>query len=573
MFTIQRLINNSIQPFLLILEPGLRGTLLQRINDDTQLILGATYWGQPAGVAVFHVTAEAGHLSDLYVLPAYRRAGIGAGLLAAGEEAVIQAGLARLHTLYRPNEQIAAFEALLVKQGWQPPRISHIVFWTTRELDAPSLEWQKLRFEPPYEVVAWPDVTEADLQAIAKLGEEGRYSSTLSPFARPLEAWDGETSFVLRHEGDVVGWVCTVREKPLQLLIEILFVYPPRQRLGKMLIGEVTRRCWQIGMQDMYWRVAPDNAPMLEWSRRSFPDQILDEYEEWISEKKLGVDVRELATPEAIKAELQHFYERRATANLQTAVTATNQPAASNEGYGNHFYQDEELDGLPQSIVAGSIACGNPHAIAALQPGEVALDLGCGGGLDVLLAARKVGPTGFVYGVDMTAKMVELARRNAATVGATNVEFRQGDIESLPLPDNAVDVALANCVINLSPEQSVALAEAYRVLKPGGRLAFAEVMVDGDLSAFPLSEEDIQIAMNCAGCIFGALTIAAFTHLLEEAGFTEIEIIIQHRHTPDELLDRLPAALQSRLQALDPSVVAELIGCFTSSAIRARKGA
>ena len=287
MFTIQRLTNNSIQPFLLILEPGLRGTLLQRINDDTQLILGATYWGQPAGVAVFHVTAEAGHLSDLYVLPAYRRAGIGAGLMAAGEEAIIQAGLARIHTLYRPNEQTPAFEALLHKQGWQPPHISHIVFWTTRELDAPSLEWQKLRFEPPYEVVAWPDVTPADLQAIAKLGEEGRYSSTLSPFVRPLEAWDGETSFVLRHEGDVVGWVCTVREAPLRLLIEILFVYPPRQRLGKMLIGEVTRRCWQIGMEDMYWRVAPDNAPMLEWSRRSFPDRILDEYEEWVSEKYL----------------------------------------------------------------------------------------------------------------------------------------------------------------------------------------------------------------------------------------------------------------------------------------------
>jgi SAM-dependent methyltransferase/GNAT superfamily N-acetyltransferase len=573
MFTIQRLNNSAIQPFLLILEPGLRGALLQSVGDERQIIFGATYWGQPAGVAVFYVTADDALLSDLYVLPAYRRAGIGAGLLAAGEEAVLQTGLARIHTLYRPNEQTAAFEALLHKQGWQSPRVNHIVFWTTRELDAPSLEWQKLRFEPPYEVVAWPDVTEADLQAIAKLGEEGRYPPTLSPFARPLEAWDGETSFVLRHEGNVAGWVCTVREKPLQLLIEILFVYPPRQRLGKMLIGEVTRRCWQIGMQDMYWRVAPDNAPMLEWSRRSFPDQILDEYEEWISEKKLGVDVRELATPEAIKAELQHFYERRATTNLQTAVTPTNQPAASHEGYGNAFYQDEELDGLPHNIVAGSIACGNPQAIAALQPGEVALDLGCGGGLDVLLAARKVGPTGFVYGVDMTAKMVELARRNAATVGATNVEFRQGEIESLPLPDNTVDVALANCVINLSPEQSVALAEAYRVLKPGGRLAFAEVMVDGDLSAFPLSAEDIQIAMNCAGCIFGALTVEAFTHLLAEAGFTEIEVIIQHRHTPDELLDRLPAELQSRLQALDPSVVEELIGCFTSSAIRARKGA
>ena len=287
MFTIQRLTASSIQPFLLTLEPGLRGVLLQRIGDDKQLIFGATYWGQPAGVAVFYVTDDHAVLSDLYVLPAYRRVGIGAGLLAAGEAAVAQAGLANIKTLYRPNEQTPAFAALLVKQGWQPPRVNHIVFWTTRELDAPSLEWQKLRFEPPYEVVAWPDVTESDLQAIAKLGEEGRYPALLSPFGRPLEAWDGETSFILRHEGEVAGWVCAVREKPLQLLIDILFVYPPRQRLGKMLIGEVTRRCWQIGMEDMYWRVAPDNAPMLEWSRRSFPDRILDEYEEWVSEKEL----------------------------------------------------------------------------------------------------------------------------------------------------------------------------------------------------------------------------------------------------------------------------------------------
>lgn len=287
--------------------------------------------------------------------------------------------------------------------------------------------------------------------------------------------------------------------------------------------------------------------------------------------KDFEVNAKRTRAPEAIKAELQQFYERMAKANGQTALTSTHERATPNERYGNAFYPDEALDGLPQSIVAGSIACGNPHAIAALQPGEVVLDLGCGGGLDVLLAARQVAPTGFVYGVDMTAEMVELARRNAATVGVTHVEFRQGEIESLPLSDHVVDVVMANCVINLSPEQSVALAEAYRVLKPGGRLTFAEVMVDGDLSVYPLSEEDVQTAMNCAGCIFGALTITAFTHLLEEAGFTEIEVIIQHRHTPEELLGRLPAALQSRLHALDPSVVRELIGCFTSSAIRARK--
>jgi arsenite methyltransferase len=126
-------------------------------------------------------------------------------------------------------------------------------------------------------------------------------------------------------------------------------------------------------------------------------------------------------------------------------------------------------------------------------------------------------------------------------------------------------------VVNLSPETSAALAEAHRVLKPGGRLALAEVMVDGDLSEFPISDEAIQIAMNCAGCIFGALTIEQFTELLDSASFTEIDIDIQHRYTPDELLDKLPADVQSLLQGMEPIVVQELMERFTSSAIRAKK--
>jgi arsenite methyltransferase len=572
MIAIHSLDAGTVQPFALMVRPGLRQDLLTIGADPNLLALGASFWGQPAGVAVVHVDDEAAQLLDLYVLPVYRKAGTGTALLAAVEEEIQRTGVGKLHTLYRPDDHTPAFERVLIKGGWQPPTLSHIVFWTTREQDALSLEWvQQLRFEPPYEVVPWPDVTQADLDAMAKLGEEGRYPPTLSPFARPFEAWDGETSFVLRHEASVAGWVCAVREKPLQLLIDILYVYPPRQRLGKMLIGEVTRRCWQIGMEDMYWRVAPENALMLDWSRRSFPDRILEEYEEWTSEKALGGDGRELRTPNAVKADLRDFYGRMAGENLQGAAALDDGPTESGGSYGSAFYRDEDLEGLPQSIVSGSIACGNPHAIAALQPGEVVLDLGCGGGLDVLLAARKVGPTGFVYGIDMTDSMLELARINAAKVGATNVEFRKGEIESLPLPDSSVDVILANCVVNLSPETSAALAEAHRVLKPGGRLALAEVMVDGDLSEFPISDEAIQIAMNCAGCIFGALTIEQFTELLDSASFTEIDIDIQHRYTPDELLDKLPADVQSLLQGMEPTVVQELMERFTSSAIRAKK--
>jgi GNAT superfamily N-acetyltransferase len=285
--SIQRLDEQTMRPFLLLMQPGERRRIWEGRADPAQSVLGASLLGQPVGVAVGVVNGTAAALTDLYVLPAYRRGGIGGALLADLEAALIQTGAEQIDLLYRPNEQTQDFEALLAKRGWQPPSLSHIVFWTTRELDAINLDWQKHRFEPPYKVVPWPAVTEADLQFIAKLGEEGRYPPELSPFARPFAAWDGETSFVLRHAGTVAGWVCAVREAPLQLLIDILFVYPPRKGLGKLLIGEVTRRCWQIGMEDMYWRVKPDNEPMLQWSRLSFPDTISDEFEEWYSVKAL----------------------------------------------------------------------------------------------------------------------------------------------------------------------------------------------------------------------------------------------------------------------------------------------
>lgn len=288
MITIQPLNASSIKPFTLMVRPDLRQTMLQTSADPNLLTLGASFLGQPAGVVVAYINDKTVQVMDIYVQPAYRQAGLGTALLAAVTEMGQNSGREKGYTLYRPDEHTPAFKRILAKGGWQAPTLSHIVFWTTRERDALHLDWvQQYRFEPPYEVVPWPAVTEADLQTIANLGAEGRYPPALSPLARPREAWDGDTSFVLRYEGNIAGWVCTVREAPLQLLIDILYVYPPRQRLGKMLIGEVTHRCWQIGMEDMYWRVAPDNAPMLEWSRRSFPDGIVDEYEEWYSEKAL----------------------------------------------------------------------------------------------------------------------------------------------------------------------------------------------------------------------------------------------------------------------------------------------
>lgn len=291
MIAIHSLDAASVQPFALMVRPGLRQDALNIDADPNLLALGASFWGQPAGVAVVRTGDEAAQLLDLYVLPAYRKAGIGTSLLAAVEEAVQGTGRGRLHTLYRPDEHTPVFQRLLAKQGWTPPTHSHIVFWTTREQDALHLEWvQKYRFRPPYQVVPWPDITEAERAHIASRGEAGWYPTDLSPFHRPVEAWDPETSLGLRYNGEIVGWVLNVREAPLQLLIEILFVDPPLQRLGKgfMLIGEVTRRCWEIGMEDMYWRASPDNEPMLRWSRNAFAgDGLVDQYDEWYTGKTL----------------------------------------------------------------------------------------------------------------------------------------------------------------------------------------------------------------------------------------------------------------------------------------------
>src|SRR5512138_873122 len=169
---------------------------------------------------------------------------------------------------------------------------------------------------------------------------------------------------------------------------------------------------------------------------------------------------------------------------------------------------------LPEAAVLASLGCGNPTALAELNTGEVVLDLGSGGGIDVLLSAKRVGPTGKAYGLDMTDEMLALARQNAAEVGATNVELLKGHIEEIPLPDNSVDVIISNCVINLSADKRQVLREAFRVLKPGGRFAVSDVVVNGEVPA------EVRRSMELwVGCVAGALEVSQFEALLTEAGF------------------------------------------------------
>ena len=229
----------------------------------------------------------------------------------------------------------------------------------------------------------------------------------------------------------------------------------------------------------------------------------------------------------------------------------------------SNLYVNGEIDELPEAAVLASLGCGNPTALAELAPGEIVLDLGSGGGIDVLLSARRVGPTGKAYGLDMTDSMLELARRNQAEAGLTNVEFLEGAIESIPLPDASVDVIISNCVINLSGDKRTVLAEAFRVLKPGGRFAVSDVVVRGVVPAAVRQSMELWV-----GCIAGALEESEFARLLEEVGFENPSF------EPTRFYETKDAAAFLAQSGLDvASVAKEIDGKFLSVFVRATKPA
>ena len=191
-------------------------------------------------------------------------------------------------------------------------------------------------------------------------------------------------------------------------------------------------------------------------------------------------------------------------------------------------YSDEELGGLPEAAGAASLGCGNPTALATLSPGEVVLDLGSGGGIDVLLSAKRVSPAGKAYGLDMTDEMLELAEKNRAEAGAENAEFLKGHIEEIPLPEDHVDVVISNCVINLSADKPRVISEAFRVLKPGGRFAVSDMVFLGDKGKLPA--ELVRSMEAWSGCVSGALEKAEYERLLREAGFEDVSVEVTHTY-------------------------------------------
>ena len=227
----------------------------------------------------------------------------------------------------------------------------------------------------------------------------------------------------------------------------------------------------------------------------------------------------------------------------------------------SNLYDETQKAHLPAEAVLASLGCGNPTALAQLNPGETVLDLGSGGGIDVLLSAKRVGPTGKAYGLDMTDEMLQLARENQRKAGVENVAFLKGEIESIPLPDNSVDVIISNCVINLSADKDRVLREAFRVLRPGGRFAVSDVVVRGETPA------DIQRSVELwVGCVAGALEESAYRSKLAAAGFQEIEIEPTRIYRVEDARQFLTS------EGIDVDAIAPLVDSkFMSAFVRARK--
>ncbi len=265
--------------------------------------------------------------------------------------------------------------------------------------------------------------------------------------------------------------------------------------------------------------------------------------------------MRDQALRDAIKQKYGEAATKAATGSTSCCAPSCCDPITVD------LYKQHEVADLPAEAVAASLGCGNPTALAELKPGETVLDLGSGGGIDVLLSARRVGPAGMVYGLDMTDEMLALARENQRKAGVHNVEFLKGEIEHIPLPDNAVDVIISNCVINLSADKSRVLHEAFRVLKPGGRFAVSDVVVRGEVPAEIRRNVELWI-----GCVAGALDEQEYRRLLGEAGFEGIDISAWRVYKAADAVNFLTSA-GINVDEIAPKVD----GKFASAFIRATK--
>jgi arsenite methyltransferase len=268
-----------------------------------------------------------------------------------------------------------------------------------------------------------------------------------------------------------------------------------------------------------------------------------------------------METNDSLKDTVRRKYGEAATRAASGESSCCSGPLSACDPITTGLYNRQELDSVPGNAAAASLGCGNPTAVAELKEGERVLDLGSGGGIDVLLSAKRVGPFGFAYGLDMTDEMLALARENQRKAGATNVEFLKGEIEAIPLPDNSVDVVISNCVINLSADKDRVLAEIFRVLTPGGRVAISDVVVRGEVPAEIRRHVELWV-----GCVAGALEERDYRAKLSRAGFASVSLEPWRVYEVEDARQFLTAS------GLDVERVAPLIeGKFMSASIRAVK--
>ena len=266
---------------------------------------------------------------------------------------------------------------------------------------------------------------------------------------------------------------------------------------------------------------------------------------------------------EKLRREVEESYRKEALKVAGDETPSCGGPSGPScaDPVSSNLYRSNEIRDLPEKALRASLGCGNPTALADLRPGEVVLDLGSGGGIDVLLSAKRVGPTGKVYGLDMTDEMLELARENQRKTGSENVDFLKGEIENIPLPDNSVDVIISNCVINLSVDKDRVLREAFRVLRPGGRFAVSDIVVCGAIP--PEIRRSVELWM---GCIAGALGESEYRTRLEKAGFGDIDLQITRVYRVQEFRQIATSA------GIDVDAIAPAVGDkFRSAFVRARK--
>jgi arsenite methyltransferase len=266
---------------------------------------------------------------------------------------------------------------------------------------------------------------------------------------------------------------------------------------------------------------------------------------------------------QAVKEKYGEAASRVSSGGVASCGTSPSSACCGGDPITANLYQSEQTAGIPEQAVLASLGCGNPTALAQLKPGEVVLDLGSGGGIDVLLSAKRVSPGGKAYGLDMTDEMLALARENQEKAGAQNVEFLKGEIENIPLPENTVDVVISNCVINLSADKDRVLAEAFRVLRPGGRFAVSDVVVHGDVPAEIRKNIELWV-----GCVAGALQDSEYMAKLTAVGFGEVSIEPTRVYKVGDARQFLSA------QGIDAdSIAPEVEGKFMSAFIRAKKPA